>query len=92
MIKGWIICVLISCSCSICKAQELQARITVTATNISSQTDRKIFQTLQAALNSFLNTRKWAKETFDVNEKINCNFLLNVIPGQVCIPCEIPVA
>jgi hypothetical protein len=66
----------------LCNAQELQARITVNASNISSQTDRKIFQTLQAALNTFLNNRKWTRENFDVNERINCNFLLNIIEAE----------
>ncbi|MBP7556391.1 MAG: DUF4835 family protein [Chitinophagaceae bacterium] len=59
-------------------AQELQARITVLTTKISTQTDKKIFQTLQAGLTTFLNARKWTKDAFLPNEKINCNFLLNV--------------
>lgn len=59
-------------------AQELQARITVNANRISSQTDKKVFQTLQTSLNNFLNGRKWTKETFQSNEKIICNFLLNI--------------
>src|SRR5690349_7767966 len=63
-------------------SQELQARITVNASNISSQTDRSVFQALQNALNDFLNTRKWTRETFQPNEKINCNFLLNVIQAE----------
>jgi hypothetical protein len=62
-------------------AQELQAKITVNATRISSQIDKKVFQTLQNALNNFLNTRKWTNETFQPNEKIVCNFLLSL--GEV---------
>lgn len=60
------------------KAQELQARLTVNANQISSQTDRKIFQSLQTALNSFLNNRKWTDDVYQTNEKINCNFLLTI--------------
>jgi hypothetical protein len=59
-------------------SQELTARISVNATQVSSQTDKKIFQTLQAGVTNFLNTRKWTNETFKVNEKIVCNFLINV--------------
>src|SRR5262245_23834799 len=59
-------------------AQELQARITVNASRISSQIDKKVFATLQNALNNFLNTRKWTNESFQANEKIVCNFLLNL--------------
>ena len=59
-------------------SQELTARISVNAVQVSSQTDKKIFQTLQAGVTNFLNTRKWTNETFKVNEKIVCNFLINV--------------
>jgi hypothetical protein len=68
------------------KAQELQARVTVNASQISSQTNKRIFQTLQNSLNTFLNNRKWTTETFGTNEKIVCQFLINVteaLPGDV---------
>lgn len=60
------------------QAQELQANITVLANRVPSTVDHKIFQTLQTSLNSFLNTRKWSNETFQNNEKIACNFLINI--------------
>ena len=64
------------------RAQELQARITVNASRVGSQTDKKVFQTLQAALNNFLNTRKWTKEEFQPSERIVCNFLLNITQAE----------
>lgn len=60
------------------RSQELQARISVASNRVGPQTDKKIFTTLQNALNTFLNNRKWTKETFTTNEKITCNFLLNI--------------
>ena len=60
------------------EAQELQANITVLANRIPSSIDHHIFQTLQSALNDFLNNRKWTVENFQSNEKITCNFLLNL--------------
>jgi len=60
------------------QAQELQARISVVSSKISSQVDKKVFQTLQAALNNFINNRKWTSDNFQAGEKINCSFLLNV--------------
>lgn len=60
------------------QAQELQAKVTINSSRINSQTDKKIFQTLQSALNNFLNSRKWTKETFQPSEKIVCNFLLTI--------------
>jgi hypothetical protein len=60
------------------RGQEIQSKITVNASRVGTQTDKKVFQTLQAALTNFVNTRKWTKETFQPNERIVCNFLLNV--------------
>lgn len=65
------------CSSSL-DAQELQANISVLASRVPSSVDHKVFQTLQTALYSFLNTRKWSNESFQNNEKIVCNFLLNI--------------
>ena len=64
------------------RAQELQARITINANLVNSQTDKKVFQTLQTALTNFLNNRKWTNETFQPNEKIVCNFLINIKEGS----------
>ncbi|HEY8897960.1 MAG TPA: DUF4835 family protein [Niastella sp.] len=63
-------------------AQELKARITVNTQALSTPADKKAFQTCQAALNNFLNNRKWTKETFQNNEKIVCNFLLMITEAQ----------
>jgi hypothetical protein len=59
-------------------AQELQANISVNASRVPSTVDHKVFQTLRSALNDFLNGRKWSNESFQNNEKILCNFLINV--------------
>lgn len=59
-------------------AQELRAKVTVISNRVSSQTDRKIFQTLQTALNNFLNNRKWTSDAFQQHERIECNFLINI--------------
>jgi hypothetical protein len=65
-------------SAALVHSQELQARITVMASKVSSQVNKNIFQTLQTGLNNFLNGRKWTKDAFQPNEKIQCNFLLNI--------------
>jgi hypothetical protein len=59
-------------------AQELQAKISVNASRVGSQVDKKVFQTMQNTLNTFLNNRKWTTEAFQANEKVVCNFLLNI--------------
>jgi hypothetical protein len=63
-------------------AQELKARITINTQALGTPADKKAFQTCQAALNNFLNNRKWTKETFQTNEKIECNFLLTIKEAQ----------
>lgn len=60
------------------QSQELQARVSVVANQVSTQIDKKIFQTLQTALNNFVNNRKWTADNFQTQEKIKCNFLLNI--------------
>ena len=62
------------------RSQEIQARLTVNVDKdkVSTQIDRKIFQTLQSALTNFVNNRKWTSDAFQTSEKIQCNFLLNI--------------
>lgn len=59
-------------------AQELNGRVTVVYNQIGTTVDKKVFQTLQAALNNFINKRKWTTDVFENNERIDCNFLLNL--------------
>jgi hypothetical protein len=59
-------------------AQELDAKVSVLANRVPSTVDHKQFQTLQEAIFNFLNTRKWSNESFQNNEKITCNFLINI--------------
>lgn len=59
-------------------AQELNARVNVIASQISSTVDKKVFRTLQTALTDFLNKRKWTQDEYGPQEKIACNFLLNL--------------
>jgi hypothetical protein len=60
------------------RAQELQANVAVVANRIPSSVDHKQFQTLQTALYNFINNRQWSNETFQNNEKIACNFLIDI--------------
>lgn len=60
------------------QAQEIQAKFTIVSNKVGSQDTRKIFQTLQTALTNFINNRKWTKDAFQPQERINCNFLLTI--------------
>lgn len=79
-------------------AQELQARVSINSSQVGTSVDKKVFQTLQGALTSFLNNRKWTDDAYQPNEKINCNFLLtissaedNVFTGSLTVQAARPV-
>src|ERR1017187_7019060 len=59
-------------------AQELRARVSVLSNRVSSNVDKKVFNTLQTALFNFVNNRKWRTDVFGKEEKIDCSFLLNL--------------
>lgn len=74
-VKSLLLLLLIS---GVANAQELNARVTVVTTRVSNNVNRNTFLTLQTALNNFLNNRKWSSDTYAPNERIECNFLLNL--------------
>ena len=62
----------------IAAAQELKANITVVSNQVGNNVNQNVFRTLQTALNTFINTRKWTSDNFAPNERIECNFLLQL--------------
>ncbi|TWR25079.1 DUF4835 family protein [Mucilaginibacter achroorhodeus] len=58
-------------------AQDLNARVKVVAPKIQV-TNTRIFQTLERAMRDFLNGRKWSADDIAPNERIDCNFVLNI--------------
>ena len=60
------------------ESQELRARINVLSNRVGGNVNKKTFQTLQSALNNFINNRKWTTDNFSSEEKIDCSFLLNL--------------
>jgi hypothetical protein len=70
-------CIIITSSRSI-NAQELQAKVTVLSQQIGTNVNKSVFTTLQTQLTNFINNRKWTGDVFQAQEKIQCNFLLNL--------------
>ncbi len=68
--KCLIVIAIVLCSTGL-MAQEIQARFTVIAAKVSTQVDKKVFQTLQTGLTNFLNTRRWTADAFQPSEKID---------------------
>jgi hypothetical protein len=52
--------------------------VTIITSRITTQVDRRIFNTLQTQLINLLNNRKWTEDNFKQQEKIDCNFILNL--------------
>ena len=60
-----------------CKAQELQAKITINTQKVGV-TDKSVFENLQQTLEQFVNERQWTEYQFQTNERIVCNFNITV--------------
>ncbi|HVW94593.1 MAG TPA: DUF4835 family protein [Mucilaginibacter sp.] len=75
--KLFSICVLLICLNLSAFAQDLNARVQVVSPKIQS-TNKRIFQTLETAMKDFLNGRKWAADVILPQERIDCNFVLNI--------------
>ncbi|MBL7749013.1 MAG: DUF4835 family protein [Chitinophagaceae bacterium] len=99
MLKKYVAVAVLVCSSLFAQGQELQARFSVITSKVSTQIDKKVFQTLQTALTNFLNNRRWTNDAFQPTEKIQCNFLLtieqdlgnNVYKGKLTVQAARPV-
>lgn len=70
-----LICLLISPS--LLMAQELNANVVVNYQNVQT-TETRIFADMENAFQLFLNNRKWTDDAFAPEERINCNFVINI--------------
>jgi hypothetical protein len=78
MRKIYLLLSVLLLSLQLVNAQELQAKVSVASNRVGSTVDKKVFNTLQTSLNNFLNNRKWTNDVYQQNEKIVCNFLVNI--------------
>jgi len=79
------------------QAVELNATVKVNSERIESA-NQNLFSSLERAMNSFINDTQWSSVTFANNERIDCNFSLNVleqtdntIKGELYIQARRPV-
>jgi hypothetical protein len=75
--KVFSIYILLACLSLKVIAQDLNARIQVVSPKIQS-TNKRIFQQLETAMKDFLNGRKWSADAILPQERIECNFILNI--------------
>ena len=99
MLKKLVVAALFIGTGLVTQAQELQARLSVITSKVSTQVDKKIFKTMETALSNFLNNRRWTADVFQPAEKIQCNFLVtieqdlgnNVFKGKLTIQAARPI-
>ena len=60
------------------QAQELRAKVTVLTQQLPNSANKQRFTTLATQLTNLLNNRQWTSDKFNQQEKIECNFLLNI--------------
>jgi hypothetical protein len=73
------LCLYILLFCFACpaSAQDLNARVKVISGKIKTS-NTHIFQSLETAMKDFLNGHKWSYDNIQPQERIDCNFVLNL--------------
>lgn len=76
-LKAACMACLLGCLPTLADAQELNARITVNHSQIST-THTSIFEALEKNLTRFMNERQWTGMKYQQNERINCTFSITI--------------
>ncbi|MEE4256134.1 MAG: DUF4835 family protein [Bacteroidales bacterium] len=58
-------------------AQEIYCDVQINTQQVEG-TDKKVFETLRTAIFEFINNRQWTNYNFNIEERIECTFLINV--------------
>ncbi len=77
MKKGFAYVILLICIAAQATAQDLNARVQVLSPKIQTS-NKRVFQVLENAMKDFINSRKWSNDQILPQERIDCNFILNI--------------
>src|SRR5690606_11063362 len=80
MLKKLFSLILISAISFAAGAQELNCKVRVMADKVLNK-DKEVFRTMERSITEVMNNRKWTRDEFGPNEKIDINILIN-ITGQ----------
>lgn len=76
--KKWLVCLLATLALSgWSQVSELNAKLSINSSKVQG-TNKEVFNTLQKALNEFINNKKWTNAKFSPNERIDCTFTMIV--------------
>lgn len=60
------------------RAQDLNARVQILSPQIEN-TNKRLLDVLETSIRDFLNERKWSEDRFQSQERIDCNFTINIL-------------
>ena len=72
-----LLLVILSLSDSGLSAQALNCRVEVNTSQLEG-TNKSVFETLQSAINEYVNTTRWTNAQFSPNERIECTLFFNI--------------
>lgn len=75
--RGWITLAGVLLLTGGMQAQELRCNVEINSQQIEG-TNKSVFETLQEAMNTYMNETKFSKATFSPNEKIDCRLFFTV--------------
>ncbi len=58
--------------------QELNCQVKINYSQIQGTTNKQIFDQLEKAIFEFMNNKKWTKEIYTTNERIDCSVFINI--------------
>jgi hypothetical protein len=58
--------------------QELNCQVKINYSQIQGTTNKQIFEQLEKAIYEFMNNKKWTKDIYTTNERIDCSVFINV--------------
>ncbi|MDP3558550.1 MAG: DUF4835 family protein [Bacteroidota bacterium] len=58
--------------------QELNCQVKINYTQIQGTANKQIFDQLEKAIYEFMNNKKWTKEVYTTNERIDCSVFINI--------------
>jgi hypothetical protein len=58
--------------------QELNCQVKINYTQIQGTANKQIFEQLEKAIYEFMNNKKWTKEIYTTNERVDCSVFINI--------------
>jgi hypothetical protein len=58
-------------------SQDLNARVQILSPQTQS-TNKRVLNVMETSIRDFLNTRRWSSDNFQTQERIDCNFVINI--------------